>query len=65
MLNSDCDCTSSSSLRNSSHRRTKSCGKTFGAFEPPLPPLIADIRPWGAGEMFYNAYDDAVMAPFF
>ena len=39
---------SSSRVRNNSS--TKTSGKTFGAFEPPIPPIVADIRPWGAGK---------------
>lgn len=45
------DSESASSNRvHSSNLRTKSCGKTFGAFEPPFPPIVAELRPWGAGK---------------
>lgn len=47
-MTSDTEGSSSSRI----HRNSKSnkCGTTSGAFEPPLPPVVEDLRPWGAGE---------------
>jgi hypothetical protein len=41
---------SSSRVRSNNFNKTKNSGNVVGAFEPPIPPVVADLRPWGAGE---------------
>ena len=42
---------SSSRVRSNNFSKTKNSGNTVGAFEPPIPPVVADLRPWEAGTL--------------
>jgi hypothetical protein len=44
---------SSSRVRSNNFSKNKSSGNTVAAFEPPIPPVVEDLRPWGAGASFY------------
>jgi hypothetical protein len=45
---------SSSRVRSNNFSKTKNSGNVVGAFEPPIPPVVADLRPWGAGEYLHG-----------